>query len=137
MDEAEIENRFIDNFGMSSEVFMRELETEFEQATPEERAEFDSVVEQANVALPEMSATLNSIGNNIAGMNATTGQLRESMSSLCKRVSNIEDKVVVAFPIKPLPFRGGAGVGTVRKNQRSVWLTAPTPGPSLEGEGRQ
>ena len=34
---------------------------------------------------------------------------------------------------KPLPFRGGVGVGLVSQTQHS--LTAPTPSPSPEGEG--
>ncbi len=37
---------------------------------------------------------------------------------------------------KPLLFRGGVGVGSVRITQR-WWLgTDPTPSPSPEGEGR-
>jgi spore maturation protein CgeB len=35
--------------------------------------------------------------------------------------------------LKPLPFRGGVGVGNV--NQRSAHRTCPTPNPSPEGEG--
>ncbi len=35
---------------------------------------------------------------------------------------------------KPLPFRGGVGVGLV--TPRRIGGTAPTPGPSPEGEGR-
>ncbi len=36
---------------------------------------------------------------------------------------------------KPLPFRGGVGVGVVRYIQRCVLPTGPTPNPSPEGEG--
>ncbi|HEY0313622.1 MAG TPA: SufD family Fe-S cluster assembly protein [Allosphingosinicella sp.] len=36
-------------------------------------------------------------------------------------------------PLKPLPFRGGVGVGDV--NDHSASPTGPTPGPSPEGEG--
>ena len=35
--------------------------------------------------------------------------------------------------LKPLPFRGGVGVGPVLKHRIS--RTAPTPSPSPEGEG--
>jgi len=35
---------------------------------------------------------------------------------------------------KPLPFRGGVGVGRIPARRRS-WI-GPTPGPSPEGEGR-
>ncbi len=35
---------------------------------------------------------------------------------------------------KPLPFRGGVGVGRIPERRRS-WR-GPTPGPSPEGEGR-
>ena len=133
---AGIEDRFITFFGLSSEAFERELEEEFEQATPEERAEFKSLVEQANAVLPEMNATLDRIGETMASMNVTIGEMRESMSSLDKRVSHTEGNVVAAFHVKPLPFRGGVGVGTIRKNRDSEWLTVPTPGPSPKGEGR-
>ena len=34
---------------------------------------------------------------------------------------------------KPLPFRGGVGVGAIYRAQRL--RLAPTPGPSPEGEG--
>ncbi len=34
---------------------------------------------------------------------------------------------------KPLPFRGGVGVGAFNRARRL--LLAPTPGPSPEGEG--
>jgi len=36
---------------------------------------------------------------------------------------------------KPLPFRGGVGVGAILP--RSTLSEAPTPGPSPEGEGRK
>ena len=36
---------------------------------------------------------------------------------------------------KPLPFRGGVGVGVVPTDQRRVMRTGPTPNPSPEGEG--
>jgi ATP-dependent helicase Lhr and Lhr-like helicase len=39
---------------------------------------------------------------------------------------------LVPEPVKPLPFRGGVGVGAVSLAQR---LTTPTPVPSPEGEG--
>jgi hypothetical protein len=37
---------------------------------------------------------------------------------------------------KPLPFRGGVGVGTVNKSSILDSRTVPTPDPSPEGEGR-
>jgi hypothetical protein len=38
--------------------------------------------------------------------------------------------------IKPLPFRGGVGVGTVNAHESSGSQTlAPTPFPSPKGEG--
>ena len=41
----------------------------------------------------------------------------------------------MAKTLKPLPFKGGVGVGAVRKYQRwSLWRI-PTPNPSPEGEG--
>ena len=43
-------------------------------------------------------------------------------------------KSEMAAKLKPLPFRGGVGVGTVRPTQPLP--TAPTPNPSPEGEGR-
>ncbi len=36
---------------------------------------------------------------------------------------------------KPLPFRGGVGVGSVSQTRRRVMRTNPTPNPSPEGEG--
>jgi hypothetical protein len=86
--------------------------------------------------LSEMNATLDRIGETMASMNVTIGEIRESMSSLDKRVSHTEGDVVAAFHVKPLPFRGGVGVGAVRKYRRLAWLTVPTPGPSPKGEGR-
>jgi len=40
------------------------------------------------------------------------------------------DTYGILGPEKPLPFRGGVGVGIVSRR-----LTAPTPCPSPEGEG--
>ena len=37
------------------------------------------------------------------------------------------------LPLKPLPFRGGVGVGATRK--RRVVTRVPTPGPTPEKEG--
>ncbi len=37
--------------------------------------------------------------------------------------------------IKPLPFRGGVGVGPCRESRASVLLHCPTPNPSPKGEG--
>ena len=38
-----------------------------------------------------------------------------------------------ALTFKPLPFRGGVGVGAILPAPH-LWI-APTPGPSPEGEG--
>ena len=84
------EQRFVTSFGMSSEHFMRELKADFEQATPEQRAEFEHVVDQANAVLPEMNAALDRIGGSLNGMRATMETMQESMASLSARVVQIE-----------------------------------------------
>ena len=84
------EERFVSSFGMSSEQFMRELEAEFEQATPKQRAEFEHIVDQASTVLPEMNAALDRIGGSLNEMQATIGSMHESMASLSARVSRIE-----------------------------------------------
>ncbi len=48
-----------------------------------------------------------------------------------KRAANILKKEGV----EPLPFRGGAGVGTVNESPASVRANTPHPNPSPEGEG--
>ena len=45
-------------------------------------------------------------------------------------------KSEMAAKLKPLPFRGGVGVGTVRPTQPLPTAPTSTPNPSPEGEGR-
>jgi methyl-accepting chemotaxis protein len=103
--ESTIEDQFIDHFGMSSEQFRRELEADFEKATPEERAEFQQLVEQANAVLPEISATLDSIDRSLIKMNAAVAEMTEGMTSLDARVSRIEDNLASARRQRPAPSK--------------------------------
>jgi hypothetical protein len=86
-----IEDPFITHFGMSSDQFRRELEADFERATPEERAEFEQIVEQANTVLPEMNATLDRMSDTAAKMSAMIGEVTACIASIDARVSRIED----------------------------------------------
>ena len=134
---AEIEDRFVSTFGMSSEEFKRDLEAELEQATPEQQAEFNQVIAQANHVLPKMNATLERIGEKMAEMSVARGEIKKTLSSLDARVSRIEVRFEDVFTAKPLPFSGGVGLGSVSHTRSQPnGLTVSTPGPSPEGEGR-
>ena len=73
---------------------------------------------------------------NDAVMSATIDEMTESMAILDARVSAVEDHLGRMTAGKPLPFRGGVGVGYVRDYDACDTLTDPSPGPSPEGEGR-
>lgn len=99
LSEAKIEKRFVEMFGMPSEQFMRELEHELEQASPEERAEFDRLIDQTNAVLPGMNASLDRMAKNMKKMRSTMRDLRKSMSSMDDRLSRVEDTVTAMFPM--------------------------------------
>ncbi len=99
--DALVEDRFASTFGMSSEQFMRELEAEFEQNTPEERAEFERLVDQANAVMPGIHATLDRIGKTLAGMSVAVDQLKDGMTTLDARVTGIEGSFGCTFAAKP------------------------------------
>jgi archaellum component FlaC len=88
-----LENLFQKNFGMSSEQFERELEIEFEQASPEERAEFGQLADLVNEAFPGMNESLERISNGLTDMNKSMSEMRKSMSSMSERVGRIEDNL--------------------------------------------
>lgn len=84
------ERLFIRHFGVGSEQFRRELEVELEEATPEQRAEFEQLVDQANEVLPGMHATLDRVDKSVADLSGTMRELRHNMAMLDKRVAAIE-----------------------------------------------
>ena len=91
INEDKLEQLFVSKFGMSSEQFERELEIEFEQASPLERAELEQLVNQANDAIPQINASLEKIAGKLAGVGASMSELRESLSSMSKRIERIEE----------------------------------------------
>lgn len=136
-DDAKIEELFLQSFGVPSDQFRRELELKFEQASPEARAEFERLVDQANAVLPGMQASVERASANITAMSVTIGELTESMAVLDARVSGIEDHLCRITADKPLPFRGGVEVGPVRESDAELSGPGPTPASSPEGEGRK
>ena len=132
-----VEHLFVKEFGISSEAFQRHIEVEFAQASPGEQAEFERLVVEANAALPGMQASVERMSANMTAMSATIGEMTESMAVLDARVSSIEDHLGRTTADKPLPFRGGVGVGSVHEHDTLLSGTDPTPGPSPEGEGRK
>ncbi len=103
------EDRFIRHFGMPSEQFRRELEEEFEQATPEEQAEFERLVDEANAVLHDMLATVDRMSESLAETSIAVCEMTRCLSSLDARVSRIEDNLTSPTAIKSFPSREGEG----------------------------
>lgn len=99
--EEQVEDRFVSSFGMSSEQFRHELEAEFEQASPKERAEFERLVDEANAILPEMHASVERIGEHINLTTSTMGDLKAAFALLEARLGKIEDTLVTGSTAKP------------------------------------
>ena len=135
-DDANIERLFLSNFGVSSDQFRRELKAEFQKASPLEKAEFERLVDEANAVLPGMQVSIERMNENVAAMSSTIGEMKESIAALDARVSGIEDRLDRMTAGKPLPFRGGVGVGAVHASIDTVMNAhKPHSNPSPEGEG--
>lgn len=87
------ERLFIRHFGVGSEQFRRELEAELEEATPEQRAEFELLIDQANAVLPGIHAALDRADASLAETRATMHELRHGMAALDGRVADIENNI--------------------------------------------
>lgn len=70
-----------------------ELIDEFENLTPEEQAEFERLVDQANEILPELQASVDRIGQDIARSRATVREISEDLTAMSERVSGIEESL--------------------------------------------
>ena len=95
---ARVEALFVSELGMSSEQFARELEVELEQATPDERDEFESLVDQANQAIPKIGATLDRVAETLARMSITVGEMSGVLVGMDARVAVIEDSLGEVLP---------------------------------------
>lgn len=67
-----------------------ELIEEFENLTPEEQAEFERLVKQANEILPELHASVDRIEQGIARCGSTIRETREQLAAMSERVFGIE-----------------------------------------------
>lgn len=84
------EDLFVRHFGVGSKRFERELKAELEEAAPEQRAEFEQLLDQAHAALPGMHATLDRIETSLAGVRAQVHGLGNGIVALGKRLDSIE-----------------------------------------------
>lgn len=90
-----IERLFAAAFGMSSEQFRHKLQAEFDQASPEQQAEFEHLVGQANAALPGLHAAVDRIGETLTEMNAGMDEMQQSFTHLDARMVIIEKNLGV------------------------------------------
>ena len=67
-----------------------ELIEEFENLTPEEQAEFERLVDQANAILPELQEMVDHIEQGIARCRSAVREMSEQMAAMSERVSGIE-----------------------------------------------
>ncbi len=70
-----------------------DLIEEFENLTPEEQAEFERLVDQANEILPELHATVDRIEHGIAQCRSTVREISEHLAAMSERVSGIEESL--------------------------------------------
>ena len=73
-----------------------ELIEEFENLTPEEQAEFEQLVDQANEILPELQEMVDHIEQGIARCRSTIREISEQMAAMSERVSGIEKSLGMA-----------------------------------------
>ena len=73
-----------------------DLIQEFENLTPEEHAEFERLVDQANEILPELHESLDRIGEGIARCNTTIREMMDQTAAMSERVSGIEKSLGMA-----------------------------------------
>ena len=73
-----------------------DLIEEFENLTPEEQAEFERLVDQANEILPELHASVDRIEHGILRCRSTIGAISEQMAEMSERVSGIEESLGMA-----------------------------------------
>jgi septal ring factor EnvC (AmiA/AmiB activator) len=76
---------------VSGDDLIREFVDEWEQLTPEQQAEFERVLDQANQALSATHATVNRIEQSMSRCRSTIRKMRESMSAMSDRVARIEN----------------------------------------------
>lgn len=105
-EEAQVERLTVERFGMSSAQLRRELEVEFERATPEDRAGFVQLIDQANAVFPTVKASLDRIEMRLAGARITMDELCQSVSALNDRVAGIEGALDGAVSLKAHPANG-------------------------------
>ena len=70
-----------------------ELIDEFENLPPEEQAEFERLVDQANAILPELHASLDRIERGISRCRNSIREMRETMVSMSDRIFGIEESL--------------------------------------------
>ncbi len=70
-----------------------ELIEEFEQLTPEEQTELESLLDQANEVLPRMHESLIRMEASVADMSETVRELKDHFAATGDRLSNIETMI--------------------------------------------
>lgn len=70
--------------------FQRQLRQEFDALSPEEQAEFEALVEQANEALPVLHASLDRMQDKMNQMAASISEIKASLSRLNARLDKVE-----------------------------------------------
>lgn len=75
---------------LEDEEFQRQLQKEFDQLSPEEQAEFEALVSQANEALPVMHASLDRMQAKMNEMAASVSEIKASVSRLNARLDKVE-----------------------------------------------
>ena len=73
-----------------------ELIEEFENLTPEEQAEFERLVDQANAILPELHASVDRIERRLVRCRSTVREISEHLAAMSERVSGIEESLGLA-----------------------------------------
>jgi len=77
-------------FGVSSSGLIEE----FENLTPEQEAELEDLLAQANEVLPLMNASLDRMANRIAATGETIREMHDHLARTAERVSRIEQLIV-------------------------------------------
>jgi predicted nucleic acid-binding Zn-ribbon protein len=78
---------------LEDEEFQRQLQQEFGALSPEERAEFEALVAQANEALPAMNASLDRMLGRMREMATGISDVKASVSRLNARLDKIETRL--------------------------------------------
>lgn len=91
-----VAGQLADLLGVPSDELVRDFLEELGRLTPEERAEFDGLVEQTNEVLPDMHASLDRISTSISRCRSTIRELNAQLTTMSQRVARIESSLGIA-----------------------------------------